>query len=1289
MGELTNLQEFPSFNYCLCDIPIRVRKGFTIVEVHYTCIDAVDEYIAIGTNIGIVYWANRSTNKVERLRPEKCGPKITFVSVISSVDYMVAAGDEFGTVSIFVVPKEKSFFMPTHNGKSSQKSIERFTVSDIHSSPITFLEWSLNGQKLFSGDERGLVVYTQMDFTLNIIKSTEILNEKFPIVQLSYCQPQILLIASEYRCIIYKQGNDSKTIQVGQKDRINLCKLGAIICTNFSSKPVIYSARPKQRIWLADLEGNVEKTLLFKEALAKDHSAIEVMEERRSHLLDNETKSTQLGDSVHQSTSSSISTPALTKAPEFEFNILKRYKDKFLLVYSLNAFALLNIENNTVEGGAYTLKKVISVAVNKEEVFILENHRKIRRLAPYPDKYAQLKNSFYENKDSQIGEKLLDIVSKIREEASNSMMKPVLNSISKGAPLEGLIDVEPISPAEDALLILSIDDEMYSSSSQNYHGDDQSSRNNPDGDIVFCRKKKHSPGMKRLELNEPSIGDVTSDMKELNVKDCDSDISFIDLKNNFDSGLEFTQENFAPTSSVITPTKEIPEDIAPDLRDIGCIMEDVEYKENRLKQLLESSYVSESMSNLSNRSFHSSSCADPVQEHAVSSSETNNDSDIISPEGLLNNIDENLCKNQLYCGCPNIENTQPENKHDNENPKEVLEQYFNEIFENPIQTEYFSENSNRNMVQTEHEDSWSSWYLPNVSKWICVTNSGIYYGGAKSTVYYSETKDLKLNWKIQNYRAVKMSVSLDGSILWKIDLGVAYAYSTDLVNRWKTIARNVESVAVNENSAWYLSDGNIHVQFDLTAEKPFSEKSNKVPCPEKMSKIYCYENIVWGLTKKGKILCKNIPRDFDYVTAQWKNIPYPENLKISHLALGCKNTGWIITNNDEIHFTDNFLSSNEPDWWQVIVSNTNEQKNSNLTSPISKFVHWSKDRVTSSVASSDRAIWILRHGENILQVNKTSIEGHRWVPFLMDSSTSNLKWKFISGTGVLEKLTVLWCLSTNNDLFLLHPLKKEIRAVELPNSDDIICLSASLGSLWILTKNGEIYSRVGIKDENQFGSVWKPIIFKDANNFSMKFHYLSSGLDVIWAIDTKGEVFCAAGSPLAITGELHDPDWMHIKDVPSSDVKFTKVVVGPNSYMVWALDQKHNVYVRQGIFFDYLFGTAWIQVSGIKAINLVISSSAVWALTSEGTVFRRFGISQMNYIGDYWLQIPGIFSLIAASSNEELWGVSSVTKSLLKYETHVLDLLKTEEKKTRTLSETTDDGEWEFVDKEIPSAKYR
>ena len=46
--------------------------------------------------------------------------------------------------------------------------------------------------------------------------------------------------------------------------------------------------------------------------------------------------------------------------------------------------------------------------------------------------------------------------------------------------------------------------------------------------------------------------------------------------------------------------------------------------------------------------------------------------------------------------------------------------------------------------------------------------------------------------------------------------------------------------------------------------------------------------------------------------------------------------------------------------------------------------------------------------------------------------------------------------------------------------------------------------------------------------------------------------------------------------------------MGPQTYMVWALDNKKNIYVREGIFNDFQVGTGWVLVSGIEAVELSI-----------------------------------------------------------------------------------------------------
>lgn len=74
---------------------------------------------------------------------------------------------------------------------------------------------------------------------------------------------------------------------------------------------------------------------------------------------------------------------------------------------------------------------------------------------------------------------------------------------------------------------------------------------------------------------------------------------------------------------------------------------------------------------------------------------------------------------------------------------------------------------------------------------------------------------------------------------------------------------------------------------------------------------------------------------------------------------------------------------------------------------------------------------------------------------------------------------------------------------------------------------------------------------------------------------------------------------------------------------MWALDDKCNVYVREGVSNNFPIGTKWILVPELQAKELGISRSAIWLLKHSGKIFRRFGVSEKNPCGDYWKQIPG------------------------------------------------------------------
>ena len=79
---------------------------------------------------------------------------------------------------------------------------EFFTVQVAHGCPITALEWSMNGMRLFSGDEVGQVCVTEIDFASHTTLSRPICREPGHIVQLSYAKPRLAVSSTERTALV-------------------------------------------------------------------------------------------------------------------------------------------------------------------------------------------------------------------------------------------------------------------------------------------------------------------------------------------------------------------------------------------------------------------------------------------------------------------------------------------------------------------------------------------------------------------------------------------------------------------------------------------------------------------------------------------------------------------------------------------------------------------------------------------------------------------------------------------------------------------------------------------------------------------------------------------------------------------------------------------------------------------------------------------------------------------------------------------------------------------------------
>lgn len=208
ISEPVTFREFCPLYYLLNAIPTKIQKGFRSILVYLTALDANGDYIAVGSSISMLYLYCRHLNQMKKYNFEGKTESITVVKLLSCFDDLVAAGTASGRVAVFQLVSS----LPGRN-----KQLRRFDVTGVHKTSITALAWSPNGMKLFSGDDKGKIVYSSLDLDQGICNSHLVLEEPSSIVQLDYSQ-KVLLVSTLQRSLLFH--TEEKAVkQIGSQPR--------------------------------------------------------------------------------------------------------------------------------------------------------------------------------------------------------------------------------------------------------------------------------------------------------------------------------------------------------------------------------------------------------------------------------------------------------------------------------------------------------------------------------------------------------------------------------------------------------------------------------------------------------------------------------------------------------------------------------------------------------------------------------------------------------------------------------------------------------------------------------------------------------------------------------------------------------------------------------------------------------------------------------------------------------------------------------------------------------------
>ncbi|BFZ11505.1 hypothetical protein BsWGS_14546 [Bradybaena similaris] len=349
------LKEFEKLDLLLSQIPKKAQHGLLMsCDLVLTCIDANSVYIALGTNVGVVFMYSRRDFSMQRLKCASTNDVITCVRLHHGIDDQLAFATAAGDLSVYFIPGVNSFL---------KRQLQKFEVKDIHRHYVTCLEWSTNGMKLYSGDKNGLVVTTEVDFFEGQCRSSILLVEtSSEIIQLDY-KHKLLMVSTRQRSFIVRLDLKCQVIPIGTKDRKILGPFGACFLPGMckADDARLYAARPGCRLWLADVSGVVVNTHIFTDPLSLAVPEIPLLSAGKL----------QTGQS------------------EFQFGILKCFREKEIVTWSSTALVVLDPEANRVVARQGRLNGIVDVAVVGEtgEMFLLRRHAEARvvRLAGQPE----------------------------------------------------------------------------------------------------------------------------------------------------------------------------------------------------------------------------------------------------------------------------------------------------------------------------------------------------------------------------------------------------------------------------------------------------------------------------------------------------------------------------------------------------------------------------------------------------------------------------------------------------------------------------------------------------------------------------------------------------------------------------------------------------------------------------------------------------------------------------------------------------------------------------------------
>uniref|UniRef100_A0A8C3DG39 Tectonin beta-propeller repeat containing 2 n=1 Tax=Corvus moneduloides TaxID=1196302 RepID=A0A8C3DG39_CORMO len=1250
-------KEFCPLYYLLNAIPTKIQKGFRSIVVYLTALDTNGDYIAVGSSIGMLYLYCRHLNQMKKYNFEGRCESITFVKLLSCFDDLVAVGTASGRVAVFQLVSS----LPGRN-----KQLRRFDVAGIHKSSITALAWSPNGMKLFSGDDKGKIVYSALDLDQGLCNSSLVLEEPSSIVQLDYNQ-KVLLVSTLQRTLLFYTEEKSVN-QVGTQPRKNTGKFGACFIPGLckQSDLTLFAARPGLRLWKSDVHGTVQATFILKDVFAGGIKTFELYP--RLEPLDRGSYS----------------------SPEKHLGLVSCFfQEGWVLTWNEYSIYLLDTVNQALIGGLEGYGDIVSVSCTNNEIFLLKGDRDIIRISNRPEGLSSIVKDDLET--PMLSEKSFDRVGDLSSETRKRGCSVVSESRSRSSSVNSVDSGSSFMMCADQLPEAQREGQLSSQRFSTISSEDF------DQELIVKpikvkkkKKKKQESGTRKnhssLEgtpiyerqlsgdsphsLNADSFSMTSSIMSgsidHLSTGSPDQESMF-----SMESHTILQEDNGSETFSVL----QSPESATVLINEENGDVVDLQKLPNSDSGMGTSAII-DTLASASPLIFTedlTSSVDGECNGGAVSTSLTPKESDEIGredqqqlslihsalsdPSVLQFDISDNVHSDNCSISGWNFESaikakcststaervadtheskTEKSASSDEEDiyghglPYSSSETSMPEVGAVPGAQDVAKISLDEMVLlkSDQFAESWMGYSGPGYGILsLVVSEKYIWCLDYRGSLYCSALPSAGLRWQKFEDGVQQVAVSPSGALLWKIEQKTNKAFACGKVTikgkrHWYEALPQAVFVALSDDTAWIIrTNGDLYLQTGLSVDRPCA-RAVKVDCPYPLSQVTSRNNVVWALSEQRALLYREGVRSFCPEGEQWKSdiVSEMQALEPVCITLGDQQTLWALDIHGNLWFRTGIVSKkpqgDDNHWWQVSITDYVVFDQCSLFQTIIQATHTvatAAQAPVEKVADKLRmAFWSqqLQCQPSLLGVNGSGV----WI--------SSGKNEFHVAKGNLigtywNNIVPRGTASATKWIFLLASTA-----------------SSKEGSfLWLCQSNKDLFC---VSDQNPH---FRPSTVQLPPEAEMV-HY-SACQDAIWGLDSLGQIFIRTLSSSCPTG-MH---WTKLDLSQLGGVKLISLTCG--NQHVWACDTNGGIYFRVGTqpLNPSLMLPAWIMIEppiqpvGINLVSIHSSPNdqMLWAIDSKWNVHVRVGITDEMPVGTDWEHVPGLQACQLALSTRTVW----------------------------------------------------